>query len=283
MTDKITPIVSKGELRFGALIKKCRKQARLSQRKLAELLGVTTNTVQNWERDMTKPDHKLIPALCGILGLRLHELYQTREDEKTLSYLESRVIGDFRQLDDTDQHIIEKMIRVMIDERNLAQDQRILDTYQMFRIDPGTCAAGSGDDVPDCPPEYIYLRKNGYNEKADAIVKVSGRSMEPVYWDGDMVYIRVCEEVLSGMDAVVDTDQGTIIKRISEDGRFVSVNPEYPYHGINENSEWRIRGRVLGVVQPSDQPDDRDLGLIEELFHDEILEFKKKYYPEDWR
>ena len=35
-------------------------------------------------------------------------------------------------------------------------DHKSLDTYQMFRVDPGTCAVGSGDKVPDYPPEMNW-------------------------------------------------------------------------------------------------------------------------------
>lgn len=281
MAAKITPIRTKGNLLFGQTIKQHRKQAHLTQPELANLMSVNPNTIKNWERDLTKPDHELIPGLCDLLGIKLHELYQM-DSSVDLSSLENRVIDNLRLLDAVDRKVIDKMISAMVDEKLLAQQAMMKESYSIFCVDPGASAAGVGLEVPEAPPTYTFLRKNDINANADAIVKVSGQSMEPVYHDGDMVYFRRCETALPGMDVIVDTDQGAVIKRIAMDGTLYSVNPAFPYPKGNDSNSYRIRGQVLGVVQSTDRVPAKDASLVEELFSDEIRDFKEEYNLSDW-
>lgn len=69
--------------------------------------------------------------------------------------------------------------------------------------------------------------------KYDFTIRVTGRSMEPMYLAGDEVAcLRINEArfIQWGRVHVLDTSQGVIIKRIYENGdsiRCVSYNPEY--------------------------------------------------------
>jgi len=54
---------------FGEKIRKCRKAKGLSQKKLADFLGIRYQSVQDWERDRTKPSTGKIPELCKIFDV----------------------------------------------------------------------------------------------------------------------------------------------------------------------------------------------------------------------
>jgi transcriptional regulator with XRE-family HTH domain len=54
---------------LGEKIRKGRKAKGLSQKRLAELLGIQYQSVQDWERDRTKPSTGKIPELCEILDV----------------------------------------------------------------------------------------------------------------------------------------------------------------------------------------------------------------------
>ena len=53
---------------FGTVLKEARKKARIQQKDFAEMLGVSRNTVINWEADKYKPDHELLPESCSLGG-----------------------------------------------------------------------------------------------------------------------------------------------------------------------------------------------------------------------
>ena len=51
-----------------------RKKCKLSQEDLAEKLGITRQTISNWELNETSPDLKQASKLCDIFNLSLDEL-----------------------------------------------------------------------------------------------------------------------------------------------------------------------------------------------------------------
>lgn len=263
-------------LRFGALLRDRRRRAGLTQQDVAEKMHVNPNTVKNWEYDRTKPDHDLIPSLCSLLGIRLDELYQAAPDG-ALSALEERVVRHLRLLDPADRKALDKMISVMVDERQLARQSAMRETFRLFLVRPGSAAAGIGNEVPQEPPSYTFLRRNAANSRADGIVRVRGRSMEPVYQDGDYVYFRNASSARSGEDVIVDTEEGAVIKRVSADGTLYSVNPDLPYPVRNDQNTLVIRGQVLGIVQSSDHPGREESALLEDLFADDIRSFRQAY------
>ena len=266
---------------FGALMKERRKQARLSQKDFADMMNVTRNTVINWEADKSKPDYSLIPEVCSLLNIKLHELFQMPA-ENGLNDLENRVVENVRKLKPTSRKVVDKMISTMVNEELLAEEQALKESFAIFLKRPGSLAAGVGNDVPDEAPEYVFLRKNHINAKADGIAMVDGSSMEPVYHSGDYVYYMEASSADPGEDVIVDTDDGAVIKRVDDDHTLYSVNPAVPYPRKNEQNTLVIRGIVLGVVSSSDKPSHEDRISLEELFADEIREFNEEHGIRDW-
>ena len=60
---------------FGEKIRNARKALGLTQRQLAERLGVANTSVSNWEKDLSRPDADMVQKLCDILGLQPNEFY----------------------------------------------------------------------------------------------------------------------------------------------------------------------------------------------------------------
>ena len=261
---------------FGSLIKERRKKAKLSQKEFADMMHVTRNTVINWEADKSKPDYSLIPEVCSLLNIQIHELFHMAA-ENGLSDLEDRVVGNIRLLTPTSRRVVDKMISTMVEEELRAKDATLKETFTLFLKRPGSVAAGVGNYVPEEAPEYVFLRKNHINVRADGIALVDGKSMEPVYHDGDYVYYEEATSADPGEDVLVDTDDGAVIKRVDNDFTLYSVNPAIPYPRKSDQNTLVIRGRVLGVVSSSDRPSKDDLGILEELFVDEIREFNEEH------
>ena len=51
---------------IGTTIKKLRREKAMTQEQLAELLGLSTNAVSQWECDKTAPDISHLPVLANI-------------------------------------------------------------------------------------------------------------------------------------------------------------------------------------------------------------------------
>ena len=62
------------EMKLGENILKLRKQNGLSQEQLGEQIGVTRQTISNWELNETTPNPEQLKALSKVLSVSLDEL-----------------------------------------------------------------------------------------------------------------------------------------------------------------------------------------------------------------
>ena len=61
--------------KIGAFMAACRKRKKLTQRQLAEALGVTDRSVSNWENGVCLPDASLYHSLCELLQISIEEFF----------------------------------------------------------------------------------------------------------------------------------------------------------------------------------------------------------------
>jgi transcriptional regulator with XRE-family HTH domain len=62
---------------FGEIIRRGREKARISQARLAELIGRSPSTIRSWEHGRTRPsDRSYLKALAAVLGLGEKELVE---------------------------------------------------------------------------------------------------------------------------------------------------------------------------------------------------------------
>lgn len=73
--------------KIGKFIMTCRKKKKLTQRALAEKLGVTDKSISNWENGRNMPDLALFKPLCEILDISINDLISGEEVSKA-SYQE---------------------------------------------------------------------------------------------------------------------------------------------------------------------------------------------------
>ena len=265
---------------FGEVIKTYRKKRKLSQQELADTMGVTRNTIVNWEADKSKPEFDGIPQLCSALDISMETLFSL-DHAPGISKEEQLLVGVYRQLSVVGKKVASTMLNAMLDEECKAMDASYQSTYGILSLDPGAAAAGSGFEYTDEKPTPVFIRKNDLSVQADAIVRVSGTSMEPVYHEGNFVYIQYADSAYSGEDVVCATANGLVIKRMSENGQLYSVNKAQPFGKKYEDDHIVIRGKVLGIVSPADYAPDADLPILNELFHDELKEFYETHHIDE--
>lgn len=62
-------------IKTGKYIAGKRKEAGLTQKQLAEKLGMSDKSVSKWERGICLPDVSVYMELCGILGISINEFF----------------------------------------------------------------------------------------------------------------------------------------------------------------------------------------------------------------
>lgn len=63
---------------MGEIISTLRKEKSMTQKDIANQLGITDKAVSKWERDIAFPDTATIPKLAEILGVSVEELMQAK-------------------------------------------------------------------------------------------------------------------------------------------------------------------------------------------------------------
>ena len=167
------------------IVQKIRKKYGYTQKRLAELIGVSEKTVQNWEygKAIPKTKHQILREM----------LDQDHPDETPLRPVEY-----------------------------YGGDQAGEKTILLPLVPIGAGASLPGDDqdgvtTADCEmyavPEFTAVG-------AKYLIRVHGESMVPEYQDGDLLACRKIDELLfvqPGRIYVLDTNQGQLVKMIMED------------------------------------------------------------------
>ena len=66
---------------IGQNIKKLRAGNKTSQAQLAQFLGIQTQTVSKWEREVCAPDIEKIPEIAAFFGVNIDELFRTGSEK----------------------------------------------------------------------------------------------------------------------------------------------------------------------------------------------------------
>ena len=270
-SGKDTPL----EFSFGAVIQKYRKENGMSQPELAEILGVSRNTITNWENDRARPEVETIRELCTMFNIPLYELFALPNSSQLTAH-EKVVFQQYRKLSPVGKRIVEQLISSVMGEEQDARDRYLDENCILLELPSTPAAAGTGCQFNDTPPSYIFVKKNGYNEDADAVICVSGASMEPRFYDGDMVYVKYTQAVHEGDIVICSTADGAVIKQMLNH-KLYSLNKALPYGEKSEDDHVTIVGKVLGKISPLELPDDDDLPLLEEVKAAEVREFREKH------
>ena len=114
---------------IGARIRELRNEQKMSQQQLAECIGVTTRTLQNYETHQRKLDINLVLLLCDALNVSPNEFFQwddnNHPDEGRPPVLFGDVMADLNQMDQDDvadlyPHICEakSLLEVALNTKN---------------------------------------------------------------------------------------------------------------------------------------------------------------------
>lgn len=145
--------VSAMNQKIGAFIAARRRDQGMTQRALAERLGVTDKAVSKWERGICLPDASLYGPLCEVLGTTVEDLFagearsQERAlDEAVLAVLENSMLRG-TALTRADFH------RAM---RGFVQVKRLLDTFDSREAAIAYLMNETGIDREECAAAYDF-------------------------------------------------------------------------------------------------------------------------------
>lgn len=89
-------------------IAKYRESAGLSQKDLANKLGVVPSRISNWETGANCPTIDILFEVCEVLGVSINDIYGVYPDSKfVLKYGEQDLLKKYRSLDDHGKEMVD--------------------------------------------------------------------------------------------------------------------------------------------------------------------------------
>lgn len=90
-----------------------RKQSQMTQKELAERLGVKYNTVSSWESGTNSIDIEVLFRVCEIFGVSLDDMYgvYANDSRPPLSPDESELLSLYRCASDDDKSVIDAVLK----------------------------------------------------------------------------------------------------------------------------------------------------------------------------
>ena len=219
-------------------LKARRKELKLTQKEIAEQLGISFQAYSAWERGVKEPSKEKVFQLENIL--KVPKGYFTQIEIVRLYHSLSKQGKE----------------KVVLYARNLSQEEQAQKVTAMperlyeYRVYE-RMSAGIGASVYDDQNfDTVYFNEELAHDFASW---VSGDSMEPKYQNGSVALIRETGFDYDGAVYAVVCNNQTYIKRVyrEENGlRLVSINPTYQDIFISYEEDPRIVGIIVGNFVP---------------------------------
>lgn len=241
-------------------LKDCRIAAGLTQQDVAAEISRPQSTIAGWESARSQPDANTLYSLLVLYNVSPNTFFGYDITSIDVSSDERELICTYRKLDDLAKKLLctvakEEAKRFDIpDENNVVEfptpssaESEKLDKFIYFPLSEQDASAGTGTYLGPEAFRNIKVIDNEKTRRAAFAVRVKGDSMEPVYFDGDIVMISR-ERPGVGDIALVTLDGCGYIKRLGM-GTLESDNKKYKPIPLDSDSVI-VNGRAVGVLRP---------------------------------
>ncbi len=254
-------------------IKEAREKAGYSQKELAEIIGVAPNTFHGYESGKHDPKSDLLIKIANACHVTTDFLLGTSdsmspaikiEKAPSLSDEAMKLAEDYDgRMDDRGRETVRGVadlevarfksetaatLRKSREQSEAAEE--IAPPITLHQPYAQVAAAeGAGAFLLDDGFDEVLVEMNKYTKQADVILKVVGRSMEPVITDGDRVLVRQQPSVRIGEIGVFIVDGQGYLKEYQAD-RLVSLNPDIDDVLVGDLQSAECYGKFIKVLNP---------------------------------
>lgn len=230
-----------------------RKQKGLTQGEISDIIGVKLSTYQKYERDVIFPPYDTLIRIADFYGVTTDYLLGREPAADPLQGLDitvDRVDNDnfieaYEKLPEcVKQVFIDTMLKLSQAgaERAKAENLISIRFYESTRVSAGT---GLYDDNSEYP-SYKQVPKTTLTQQADFCCYISGDSMQPMYFDGDLILVKSESNIEVGEIGIFEYNGDIYVKQFGGD-ELISLNPDYP--NIKKSPDIHCQGKVLGKIE----------------------------------
>ena len=219
-------------------LKARRKELKMTQKEIADRLGISYQAYSAWERGVKKPSRKKVKQLEQILNVPKDY------------FTEIEIVRLYNTLSNKGKDQVVEYTRNLVQKEKTQQVVSVSENLYEYHVYE-KMSAGIGTSVYDNRNyDTVY-----FNEELahDFSSWVSGDSMEPKYQNGSVALIRETGFDYDGAVYAVVWNFQTFIKKVyreKEGLRLVSINKAYKDIYIPYDENPRIVGKIVGDFMP---------------------------------
>lgn len=241
-------------------IKNMRLASGKTQTEIANILGRKQPIIGHWESGYAKPDINTLFQLCEICGTTVDAAFGLKKKDTVISKDDTKLLEKYNALDETGKRHINDIMdwefdrmnalsNLRADVSNITQlpDRGKLIPYRKVPFYHRLASAGAGDYLwDDLLSDEIDIPDNEITREGDFVIGVDGESMEPSFWNDDIVLVKSTSTIEIGEIGVFILEGKCLIKELGKN-QLVSHNPSPDYKPIpySENSNIRCMGKVI--------------------------------------
>ena len=219
-------------------LKARRKELKLTQKEIADQLGISYQAYSAWERGVKEPSKEKVKRLEQIL--EVPKGYFT----------EIEIVRLYNTLSNKGKNQVVEYARDLVQKEKTQQVISVSENFYEYHVYEKMSAGIGASVYDDRNYDTVYFNKELAHDFASW---VSGDSMEPKYQNGSVALIRETGFDYNGAVYAVVCNNQTYIKRVyrEENGlRLVSINPKYEDIFIYYDEDPRVVGIIVGNFMP---------------------------------
>ena len=219
-------------------LKARRKELKMTQKDIADQLGISYQAYSAWERGVKAPSKEKIKRLEQIL--RVPKDYFT----------EIEIVRLYNTLSNKGKNQVVEYARDLVQKEKTRQVISVSEKLYKYHVYEKMSAGIGASVYDDRDYDIVYFDEELAHDFASW---VSGDSMEPKYHNGSVALIRETGFDYDGAVYAVVCNNQTYIKRVyrKENGlRLVSINPKYKDIFISYDEDPRVVGIIVGNFIP---------------------------------
>ncbi|HCX1255887.1 TPA: helix-turn-helix transcriptional regulator [Staphylococcus aureus] len=224
-------------------IRKFLNDSNMSQKKLAELINIKPSTLSDYLNLRSNPSHGVIQRIAHVFEVGKSDIDTTYKDDNDITSI-------YNKLTPPRQENVLNYANEQLEEQNSKGDNVVdINSYKQEKTPVnvnGCVSAGVGERLHD---ETLFTEMvKGPIPTHDLALKVNGDSMEPMFKDGEIIFVEKTHNIKNGQIGIFIIEEEAYVKKVFvEDDRLtlVSLNKDYDDLHFYRNESVRLIGKVI--------------------------------------
>lgn len=213
--------------------------------------GGAQGSISNWKKG-SSPNSDIVARLAEYLNVSTDLLILGRETHASFPEEEQKIIDGYRNLNAENKIRISERIETLYELQTTENENEIVQhetTYiELYDL---PVSAGTGIFLDSCDKTMIKIVRSDVTDDANFALRISGDSMEPFFYDSEIVLVRSQPQVEIGEIGIFILNECGYIKELGYD-RLISLNDNYDDIPLHEYDSIYCRGKVIGSLEEND-------------------------------